>query len=424
MNQSNRLASINQERSQLINRALILNLLRQEGICSRATLSRLSGLKQATITNIAAELIQCGLMVETGLIAGEKGRRSIGVTLNDARYKVIGISLTRDHFYISLVGISGKVYELHSFDIMPAEGPQAVLSRIRMTIQQIERKHPETELLATCLATPGPYMEDLDRLLFVTKLNGWRNFPIRAVLSEGLGMPVYVLNDAKASAFAQLWFRWQEPAVQNMAYVLAGQGVGCGIVSDGKLILGQHGVAGEFGHSSIKFDGPLCECGNHGCLEKYCSLSALQAEILDLLHAQKSSCLDADNLSDEAIAQAVRAGDPVAVCAYERVCERLAVGVVSLVNQLNPGLIVLGDALVDICPERLLEIVRQGVKAGINERIYSDLSIEVNQLKGKPALLGAGAYAAQQVLANPGALIYAADAQRFPHLRRQPHEQA
>ena len=114
MNQSNKPASINQERSQLINRALILNLLRQEGICSRATLSRLSGLKQATITNIAAELIQCGLVVETGLIPGEKGRRSIGVTLNDARYKVIGISMTRDQFYVDLVGISGKVYETRS----------------------------------------------------------------------------------------------------------------------------------------------------------------------------------------------------------------------------------------------------------------------------------------------------------------------
>lgn len=138
MNQSNKPASINQERSQLINRALILNLLRQEGICSRATLSRLSGLKQATITNIAAELIQCGLVVETGLIPGEKGRRSIGVTLNDARYKVIGISMTRDQFYVDLVGISGKVYETRSFEISQTEDPQSVLSRIRTAILQLQ----------------------------------------------------------------------------------------------------------------------------------------------------------------------------------------------------------------------------------------------------------------------------------------------
>ena len=233
MNQSNKPASINQERSQLINRALILNLLRQEGICSRATLSRLSGLKQATITNIAAELIQCGLVVETGLIPGEKGRRSIGVTLNDARYKVIGISMTRDQFYVDLVGISGKVYETRSFEISQTEGPQSVLSRIRTAILQLQQDYADSELLAACLAMPGPYLEDLDRLLFVTELSGWQNFPIRAVLSEGVGMPIYVLNDAKASAFAQLWSRWQEPAVQNMAYILAGQGVGCGMISDG-----------------------------------------------------------------------------------------------------------------------------------------------------------------------------------------------
>lgn len=99
----------------------------------------------------------------------------------------------------------------------------------------------------------------------------------------------------------------------------------------------------------------------------------------------------------------------MAVQAYEHVCERLGVGVISLINQMNPGLIVLGDALVDICPERLLEVVRRCVEAGVNERIYSDLAIEINQLEESPALLGAGAYAAQQVLANPGMLIYEAD---------------
>ena len=194
-----------------------------------------------------------------------------------------------------------------------------------------------------------------------------------------------------------------------MAYVLAGQGVGCGMVSDGKLVLGQRGIAGEFGHNSIKYDGPLCECGNRGCLEKYCSLSALRSEIKALLRARKPSRLKMDDLNSEAIARAVRAGDPVAVHAYEEVCELLASGVINLVNQLNPGLIVLGDELVEICPERLLEVVRHRVKEGVNGLIYSDLSIEVNRLEESPALLGAGAYAAQQILSNPGTLIYVPD---------------
>lgn len=111
--------SINQERSQLINRALVADLLRQEGICSRATLAQLSGLKQATITNIIGEFIECGLVVETGLMSGCKGRRSIGVTLNDDLYKVIGIRMTRRAFYISIVGLSGKVYGWKNIQSVP-----------------------------------------------------------------------------------------------------------------------------------------------------------------------------------------------------------------------------------------------------------------------------------------------------------------
>lgn len=80
----------------MINRALVLNLLRQEGLCSRATLARLSGLRQATITNIIGGLIHSGLVVETGLLAGEKNRRSIGLTLNDERFQVIGVHIARD----------------------------------------------------------------------------------------------------------------------------------------------------------------------------------------------------------------------------------------------------------------------------------------------------------------------------------------
>ena len=109
MNEYNTRKSINQEKSQLINRALVLDLLRQEGICSRATLSQLSGLKQATITNIINEFIACGLVIETGLMSGSKGRRSIGISLNDQKYKVIGIRMTRSAFYLCLAGLSGKL---------------------------------------------------------------------------------------------------------------------------------------------------------------------------------------------------------------------------------------------------------------------------------------------------------------------------
>ena len=405
MNEPLHLSSINQEKTQVHNRALVLSLLRQEGICSRATLARLSGLKQATITNIAGELLESGVILETGLISGEKGRRSIGVALNDEKYKVLGIRMTRKAFFVSLVGLSGKLYGVQEYGIGMREGVRPVVSRIRSAIQSVILENPDADLLAACVAMPGPYREDLDRLLFVTELEGWQNSPIHATLSEGLNMPLYVLNDANASAYAQLWYRWQEPGVQNMIYILAGQGIGCGMISDGKLVIGQRGIAGEFGHNSIKYDGPPCECGNRGCLEKYCSMTALREGIAKLLRAGKKSLLTPSDLSSRAIAAAIRSGDPVAYECYRQICDLLAIGIVSLVNQLNPGLIVIGDELAELCPDMLLDIVKRQVQRSVNPLIYSDLSIEMNRLPESPSLLGAGAYAVQQILSHPTALM-------------------
>ena len=403
MNASNQ-KSINQEKIQAINRALIIDLLRQQGVCSRATLAHLSGLKQATITNIIAECITSGFVMETGLMSGSKGRRSIGITLNEEHCHVIGIRMTRSAFYLCLAGLSGKPFHVQEFPIAPGEPVQTTLPRIRRAVEDTLAQS-ETKIAAACMAMPGPYHEDRDCLFFVTELSGWQNYPIRATLTKGLDLPFLVVNDANASAFAQLWYHGQEPATQNMLYVLAGQGVGCGIISEGRLVTGQRGLAGEFGHNSIDYNGLPCECGNRGCLEKYCSTLALRSRIRERLSAGEASKLQADALSTEALAHAVAQGDPVACEEYDRVCEFLSIGITNLINQLNPGIIVIGDELAEIAPDRMLATVRERVKESVHTLSPGEVAIEVNRLPGSPVLLGAAAFAAQSVLADPGKLI-------------------
>ena len=259
---------------------------------------------------------------------------------------------------------------------------------------------------------PGPYHEDRDCLFFVTELAGWQNYPIRATLTEGLELPFLIVNDANASAFAQLWYHGQEPATQNMLYVLAGQGVGCGIISEGHLVVGQRGLAGEFGHNSIDFNGLPCECGNRGCLEKYCSTLALRNRIRNRLAVGETSKLRADALTTEALAHAVAQEDPVACEEYDRVCDFLSIGITNLINQFNPGLIVIGDELAEIAPDRMLKTVRARVGESVNALTSGEVTIEVNRLPGSPVLLGAAAFAAESVLSDPGKLIQEASAQQ------------
>ena len=171
----------------MINRALVLNLLRQEGLCSRATLARLSGLRQATITNIIGGLIHSGLVVETGLLAGEKNRRSIGLTLNDERFQVIGVHIARDAWRISCMGLSGNCMADGEHPIALNEEGVVVLSQVRTAIQEILRENPDIEMLAAGIALPGPFIRKKeDRLLFVTGMPGWQGCPVRETLSKGL----------------------------------------------------------------------------------------------------------------------------------------------------------------------------------------------------------------------------------------------
>ena len=109
--------SINQEKQQKINRTLVLKLLRQEGLASRADIAKLSGLQRATITNIVKELMDLGIVVEDGLLAGDKGRRSTGIRINGEKFGVVGVMVTREYFGVSLIGLSGEIHEIKYYKV-------------------------------------------------------------------------------------------------------------------------------------------------------------------------------------------------------------------------------------------------------------------------------------------------------------------
>lgn len=328
-----------------------------------------------------------------------------GVWLSDEHFKVIGVRLGRGIFDVSLAGLSGKPYGVWEHRTGVEGSLPSSLRAVRSAMRSLMREYPESEVLTVCVAVPGPYHEEEDRLLFVTGTEGWKGCSVKGTLSEGLSMPLYVINDANASAFAQLWYHSKDQGVENKVYVLAGQGVGYGMIVDVKLILGQQGIAGEFGHSSINFNGPPCACGNRGCLEKNCSMTALRERILELIRSGRSSCLAEIRLTTLAVTAAVRAGEHVACEAYREVCDFLATGIVGLINQLNPGRVIIGDELAEIHPGILLDVVRRRIENNVNPLVIRNLSIEVNQLHESPSLLGASVYAAHQELSNPIRLL-------------------
>jgi N-acetylglucosamine repressor len=269
----------NNEDIQEMNRSLLIRLLRQMSVCSRADLAKVTGLKRATITNIISDLMDWGLVKEVGIIDGKNGRRSIGITINSEIYKVIGVRLARKYFSVGLYDIAGKEYLNRTEEIKEPFSPDATLEKIKSIIKEFLEAEGTNKFIAIGCAIPGPFFRNEGKMALITELPGWERILIQQELQSTFGLPVYLEHDANVGALAEWWLGLNRRKVGTLVYVAAGQGIGAGIVIDGKVYRGSLGIAGEIGHTSIAYDGPKCECGNNGCLTNYSSTLALMREI-------------------------------------------------------------------------------------------------------------------------------------------------
>jgi glucokinase len=236
----------------------------------------------------------------------------------------------------------------------------------------------------------------------------WRGVPAGETLSAKLGCPVFLLNDARMAAFGEFTFGRGKSA-ESMIFLTIGTGIGGGIVIDGKLRLGALGAAGELGHQTILRDGPLCGCGNRGCLEAMASGPALVGEGIRLLQSGLAPLLfemvsgNAAAVTPKEMGAAARAGDTAVRAAIDRTADWLGIGIANMVTALHPEIVVLGGSVA-----ALDDLLLVPVRATVAERVHMfpvhDLCIERSLLGDKAGLLGGIALAAAKT-AEVGAVI-------------------
>ncbi len=381
---------------QEINRGLILWLLRRTRVSSRADLSKTSGLKQATITNIINDFISWGIATETGSIEGSKGRRSIGVALNTETHRVMGVRLTRKFFTVGLFDLYGSQESILVEQISPKEAGQVIVGRMIAAIRSVISAASNRLILGIGVAIPGPYVRTERTMTLMTERPGWEGIAIDKEIAFAVGLPVYLEHDAKAGALAEWWLAPERQDHETIAYIAAGQGIGAGIIINGQLIRGALGLAGEIGHVSISFQGHKCACGNRGCLEHYCSTLALSRYAEESIGDYPDSVLAADR-SFAAILKAVQEGDELALAITRKAAWFLGFGLVGLVNAYNPHLIVIGDEMSRL-GQVFLDGVRQSVEEHVLPSVYRRLRIEISSFDVDPVLVGVSTLAVEQVL--------------------------
>jgi N-acetylglucosamine repressor len=364
----------NLEDVQEMNRSLVIRLIRKSKVCSRAELAQASGLNQSTITHIINEFINWGLVVETGMIDGKKGRRSIGVQLNSEAYKIIGISIARKSISVGVYDLEGNEYSSRQITVHTMDGSSKWFNHARKLISEAIQMNASGRVIAIGLAAPS--------LLGLEKIN------IQEELMKVFELPSYIEDDAKAGALAHWWLDEPRTGQGVMVYAAAGQEVRAGIVVDGKIYRGAHGAAGEIGHMSIDLGGPVCECGHKGCLELYCSTSAF-LKLLGKEHSQLKTVWkhlrDKDGITEEAVRQTAW---------------YLGFGLVNLVNMYDPDRIILGGEL-SAAGELWIKTIRQVIQEHVSPAAASRLTIELSSFEQNDSLKGSAVVAIDNILNQP-----------------------
>lgn len=393
----------NSEDIQEMNRSLIIRLLQRSRTISRAELAKKSGLKQATITNIINDFINWGLVEETGIIEGQKGRRSIGLSMRCENYKVISVRLSRKHFYIAVFDVGGKEYYLKQYLIDSQDDLELILEVISRELKKVIVNFSNDNILGIGIAIPGPLTKRDGRIVFFTGFAKWQNIDITKKLESELNLPVYLEQDANAASLAE----W--PAIENhdenetVLCIMAGQGIGAGIVDCGKLLRGKLGIAGEIGHMSLQYDGPRCECGNYGCMDIFCSTSAVLREVRGSISDYPNSSLTSDcTISD--VIKAYKDGDELAKKVVNKAARYLGHGIASLTNVINPGTIIIGDEM-SKSGEAFLNEVLKTVKSRIQEKVFKNTKIILSKFEEDPALIGASYLVINEAIKQPKLFI-------------------
>lgn len=186
----------------------------------------------------------------------------------------------------------------------------------------------------------------------------WVNYPIREKLQQYINKPVFLGNDANVAAWAE-YMGGVGRGTKNFLMLTLGTGVGGGMVLDGKLYTGSHNIGAEIGHTTFKAGGAQCGCGNHGCIEAYCSATALIKRAKAALEKDNDSSLaKAAKISAKTVVDAAAAGDRLALKIFDEYTDDLAQVIASMINFLDPDVIALGGGVAN-AGEFLLKPVRE-----------------------------------------------------------------
>jgi predicted NBD/HSP70 family sugar kinase len=365
-----------------LNRGRVVESLRELGVASRAEIARSTGLSPATVSTLVGQLVETGLVVDAPQRLSRRsqgGRPPALITLDPAAGVAIGIDFGKRHLAVAVSDLSHEILAERWRTMHEDYDARAGMDgAVKLVDEALARSGTEPDrVLGVGLGLPGPIHRSTGTVGSSAILPGWTDVRIAEVMSERLALPVHVDNDANLGALAELhWGAGQ--GASTLVYLKMATGIGAGLVIGGRLFHGAGGTAGEIGHTTVDEAGPICRCGNRGCLEMFAAAPAL-AELLRTTRG---------DVTGDRVVELALEGDPGCRRAIADAGSYTGHAVANLCNLFNPERIVVGGSL-GAAGEVLLGPLREAVRRRVIPSAVGDVEIVPGVLGDRAELLGA-----------------------------------
>ncbi|MFS0862887.1 ROK family protein [Fredinandcohnia sp. 179-A 10B2 NHS] len=368
-----------------LNRSLILEKIVEEGMISRADISKATALTRATISAQVTDLLDEGLIIETQLEHNSVGRKPIMLSLNATAGYALGIDIEYGQLSFTLSDLLGNPVSSKSIEISTTEYTQ-ILPILIQEIKSFEAEFTDNRygIVGIVIAIHGLVSKD-EVIHFVPRFP-WENIHLKQDLESEFNIDIYIENNANLSAFAERVYIHHN--TDNILCATLYSGIGMGMLLDNEFFRGQDGFAGEIGHMIVVPKGKPCTCGNQGCWEQYASDSSFMSDLM------KEKNLP--NITYDDVQRLIAEGDEDIVTRMEDFLYYLSIGLNNMINMYNPNTIVLDSELLRIYPNSI-----EKLKENLNSSISHYRELSISTIGKESVRMGACAFAIKQFLGVP-----------------------
>jgi len=362
---------------------ILLNVIKKKKYLNKTQLINFTKLRSGTVLDLIEELKKEGFLKIKNEKSGKVGRPGELLEINPKNKLALGVTITKNFIFLVVIDLSGKIIFKNKIENILKEGKEKTISKVILSLQKTFSLYPKEKFLGIGLSLPGLIDTKRGIALFSTYADWWKDIPFKRILKKEFSLPVEIENDTRCSSiFEQL--EGEAKNKRNFIYIEINEGVGSSIILDKKIYRGTKERAGEFGHMTIEPNGPLCKCGNYGCLESLISLENIPTKVKNLAELGVRTKImeltggNVNRITPKILVKAAQEGDKGALNIIEDIGINLGIGISNLINLLNPQTIILSGEFTS-AKDLLLQPIVNTVKKRAMEDLWKKTEIKFSR---------------------------------------------